>query len=144
MNGSPLVFGYNMQFFGIGVLMALYCFVHYVQSPIASFRARDLRLTDMGYTASVLPVLILTHYIPIYGSLLSFIDPKTRHMWNWIWQPFPIYASVLQFVLKKTVMPDTVQNDRIENVNRDLPTIYFTIGSLCALSTGVWYADLVF
>jgi hypothetical protein len=137
---SPLLLGYNMQFFGIGVLMALYCFVHYVHSPIENFRTKDMRLTDMGYTASVLPVLLLTHYVPNFGSYLTFIDPNTRHVWNWIWQPFPVYISVLQFVLKKTVMPNTSQNDRVENVNRDLPTIYFTIGSFCALSACTWYS----
>jgi hypothetical protein len=93
----------------------------------------------MGYTASVLPVLILAHYIPNYASYLSTIDPQTRHMWNWIWQPFPIYVSVLQFVLKRVILPDTVQRDRRENVNRDLRTIHFTIGSLCALSAATWY-----
>ena len=127
-----------MQFYGIGVLMALYCFAHYIQSPIENFRARDLRLTDMSHTASVLPVLILTHYVPTYGAYLSFIDPETRHKWEWIWQPFPIFASILQIVLKKTVMPDTVKADRIHNVNRDLPTIHFTILSLCAISAGTW------
>jgi hypothetical protein len=132
-----------MQFFGIGVLMAIYCFVHYIQSPIEKFRARDARLTDMGYTASVLPVLILTHYIPTYGSYLTSIDPRTRHMWNWIWQPFPIYISVSQFVLKKVIMPNTSQKDRRENGNRDLPTIHYTIGSLCALSAAAWYASIL-
>jgi hypothetical protein len=138
----PLLLGYNMQFFGIGVLMALYCFVHYIQSPIENFRARDMRLTDMGYTASVLPVLVLAHYIPIFGCYLPWIEPQTRHMWNWIWQPFPVYVSVLQFVLKKTVMPDTIQKDRIENPSRDMPTIQYTIGSLCALSAVTWWYTL--
>lgn len=127
-----------MQFYGIGTLMALYCFVHYIQSPVEKFRARDLRLTDMGYTATVLPVLVLTHYIPTYGAYLSFLEPETRHKWEWIWQPFPIYTSLLQFVLKKTIMPDTLQKDRLENVNRDLPTITFTILSLCIVSAGTW------
>lgn len=127
-----------MQFFGIGVLMALYCFAHYIQSPVSNFRARDLRLTDLGYTATVLPVMVLTHYIPNYGAFLNFLDPETRHKWEWIWQPFPVYVSVLQFVLKRTIMPDTVQKDRLNNVNRDLPTINYTILSLCALSAGTW------
>ncbi|CAO2653295.1 Nn.00g027060.m01.CDS01 [Neocucurbitaria sp. VM-36] len=134
----PLLLGYNMQFFGIGTLMALYCFAHYIQSPIENFRARDLRLTDMGYTATVLPVLILTHYIPNFGAFLSFIDPETRHKWEWIWQPFPIFTSILQIVLKKTIMPNTVEKDRLHNVNADLPTINFTILSLCAISAGTW------
>lgn len=139
---SPLLLGYNMQFFGIGVLMPLYCFVHYVQSPIENFRARDWRLTDMGYTASVLPVLVLAHYVPNYGSFLTSIDPQTRHMWNWIWQPFPVYISILQFILKKTIMPNTAQKDRIRNPSRDLATIQYTIGILCALSAVTWWYTL--
>jgi hypothetical protein len=131
-----------MQIFGVGMLMAFYCFVHYIQSPIESFRAKDLRLTDNSYTASVLPALILAHYVPYYASFFTFIDPNTRQIWNWIWQPFPIYISILQFVLKKTVLPDTVRKDRIENVNRDLPTISYTISTLCALSAMSWWYTL--
>jgi hypothetical protein len=131
-----------MQFFGIGVLMALYCFMHYIQSPIENFRARDMRLTSMGYTTSVLPVLILAHYIPNFASFSTHLDPQTRHAWNWIWQPFPIYVSILQYLLKKTVMPDTVVQDRLGNNERDLPTINFTIGSLCALSAATWWYTL--
>jgi hypothetical protein len=127
-----------MQFFGVGVVMAVYCFIHYIQSPVENFRARDLRLTDMSYTVSVLPAMIVAHYIPLYCSFLPSIDPQTRHMWNWIWQPFPVYVSILQFVLKKTVMPDTVREDRIDNPSRDLPTIRYTIGTLCAISTATW------
>lgn len=122
--------------------MAVYCFLHYIQSPIENFRSKDLRLTDMSYTASVLPVLVLAHYIPNFGSFLPSLDPQTRHMWNWIWQPFPVYVSVLQYVLKKTVMPDTVMHDRIHNVNADMRTIQFTIGSLCAFSAGTWWYTL--
>ena len=86
----PLILGYNMQFFGIGVLMALWCMVHYIQTPIENFRARDMRLTDISYTASVLPVMLLTHYLPNYVSFSARVDPETRHVADWIWQPFAI------------------------------------------------------
>jgi hypothetical protein len=69
-----------MQSFGVGVVMAVYCFIHYIQSPVENFRARDLRLTDMSYTVSVLPAMIVAHYIPLYCSFLRSIDPQTRHM----------------------------------------------------------------
>ena len=133
-----------MQFFGIGTLMAFYCFVHYVQSPVESLRARDLRLTDMSYTATVLPVIVLFHYIPNFGAYLHWINPETRHMWEWVWQPFPVFVSVVQYVLSKTVAPRTVQKDRLNNTERDLPTICWTIGSLCALSTAVWHYTVFF
>jgi hypothetical protein len=131
-----------MQFFGAGVLMALYCFVHYVQSPVENLLAKNMRLTDMGYTASVLPVLTLAHYIPHFGSFMTLTDPQTRHIWAWIWQPFPVYISILQFLLKKIVMPDTAQKGHAGNSNRDLSTIRFTIRSLCALSAVTWWYTL--
>lgn len=138
----PLILGYNMQFYGIGVLMALWCLVHYAQTPIEKFRARDMRLTSIAYTASVLPVILLTHYLPNLVSFTTWIDPSIRHAANWIWQPFPVWITILQFLLKKTVMPDTVQEDRLNNVYRDLPTIKYTVYSLCAISTATWWYTL--
>ncbi|KAH7402239.1 hypothetical protein DE146DRAFT_459836 [Phaeosphaeria sp. MPI-PUGE-AT-0046c] len=137
----PLFWAYNMQFMGAGVLMSVYCFLHYVQTPIESFRARDMRLTDMAYTATILPVVVATYYVPNFGSMASFLDPQTRHTWNWIWQPFAVWASIMQFMLKKTIMPNT-RNDRIEDPCRDLPTIRFTIGTLCSVSALMWWYTL--
>lgn len=124
--------------------MGLYCFAHYIQTPIENFRARDMRLTDISYTATILPVIILAHYIPNTLAFSWYLDPLTRHKWEWIWQPFPVLVSVLQYVLKKTIMPDTVEKDKIDATERDLPTIKFTILSLCALSTAVWHYTLFF
>ncbi|KAF3040702.1 hypothetical protein E8E12_005945 [Didymella heteroderae] len=139
---APLILGYNMQFFGIGVLMALWCLVHYIQTPIENFRARDMRLTDLSYTASVLPVILLTHYLPNFIQLSSWVDPATRRAAAWIWQPFAVFTTILQFMLKKTVMPDTMQEDKLKNPNRDLPVIKYTIYSLCAISTATWWYTL--
>jgi hypothetical protein len=97
-----------MQFFGFGVLAALWYLVHYIQTPIENFRARDLRLTDLSYTASVLPVILVTHYLPNFVQFSAWIHPTTRHAAAWIWQPFAVWTTILQFVLKKTVMSDTV------------------------------------
>ncbi|KAF9690833.1 hypothetical protein EKO04_011252 [Ascochyta lentis] len=139
---APLILGYNMQLFGLGVLMALWCMVHYIQTPIENFRDLDMRLTDLSYTASILPVILLTHYSPHFISLTASVDPQTRHIANWIWQPFAVWTTILQFVLKKTVMPDTVQSDRIKNPTRDLPIINYTIYSVCAISAAAWWYTL--
>ncbi|KAH6633730.1 FAD binding domain protein [Boeremia exigua] len=138
----PIILGYNMQFFGIGVLMALWCFVHYIQTPIENFRARDLRLTDLSYTASVLPVMLLTYYLPSLISFSAWVDPQIRHAADWIWQPFALWTAILQYLLKKTVMPDTIQQDRIKHPFRDLPVIKYTIYSLCAISVTTWWYTL--
>ena len=123
-----------MQFFGGGVLMALWCLVHYIQTPIENFRARDLRLTDLSYSASVLPAMLLVHYLPNFISFSAWVDPQTRHAANWLWQPFAVWAAVLQFLLKKTIMPDTIKVDRIKSPLRDLPVIKYTVYSTCAIS----------
>jgi hypothetical protein len=129
---------------GIGVLMALYCFLHYVQTPIENFRARDMRLTSMTYTSTILPVMLATFYIPNFAMMASFLSPETRHTWNWMWQPFAVYTSILQFVLTKTIAPDTVEKDRLENPQRDLPTIRFTVRTLCAVSAATWWYTLYY
>lgn len=131
-----------MQFFGIGVLMALWCLVHYVQTPIENFRARDMRLTNTAYTATVLPVILLTHYLPNSIAFSTWFHPSVRHAANWIWQPFPVWISILQYLLKKTIMPETVKEDRIKNPLRDLPIIRYTIYFLCAISTATWWYTL--
>jgi hypothetical protein len=131
-----------MQFFGGGVLMALWCLVHYIQSPIENFRARDLRLTDLSYSASVLPVMLLVHYLPNFISFSAWVDPQTRHAANWLWQPFAVWATVLQFLLKKTIMPDTIKVDRIKSPLRDLPIIKYTVYSTCAISAATWWYTL--
>jgi hypothetical protein len=131
-----------MQFFGLGVLMALWCLVHYIQTPIENFRARDMRLTDLSYTATVLPVILLTHYLPNFVALSSWIGPATRHAAEWIWQPFAVWTTILQFALKKTVMPNTVEEDKLKSPTRDLPVIKYTIYSLCAISTMTWWYTL--
>ncbi|KAL6709345.1 hypothetical protein ACN47E_001752 [Coniothyrium glycines] len=139
-----VILGYNMQFLSIGVLMGLYCFAHYIQSPVENLCARDMRLTDMSYTATVLPVIILAHYIPNFFAFSTWIEPELRHKWEWIWQPFPIYVSFLQFALKKTVMPDTVEQDKLDKTERDIPTIKFTILALCAYSAAIWQYTVFF
>ena len=131
-----------MQFFGFGALAGLWLLVHYIQTPIENFRARDLRLTDLSYTASVLPVILLTHYVPNFLQLSAWVDPATRRTAAWIWQPFALWTTILQFVLKRTVMPDTVQEDKLKNPNRDLPVIKYTIYTLCAISTATWWYTL--
>ncbi|KAJ8117535.1 hypothetical protein OPT61_g1299 [Boeremia exigua] len=142
LSSLPILLGYNMQFFGVGVLMGLWCWVHYIQTPIENFRARDMRLTNLSYTASVLPVMLLTYYLPHFVSFSAWVDPQTRHVANWIWQPFAIWITILQYALKKTVMPDTVKEDRIKNPFRDLPVIKYTVYTLCSISVATWWYTL--
>ncbi|KAF3006804.1 hypothetical protein E8E13_010424 [Curvularia kusanoi] len=138
----PLILGCSAQLFGGGVVMALWCLIHYIQTPIENFRARDMRLTDLSYSTSVLPVMLLAHYIPHLVSFSAWIDPQTRHIADWIWQPFPIWASALQYLLKKTILPDTIKVDRVKSPIRDLPIIKYTVYTTCAISATIWWYTL--
>jgi hypothetical protein len=141
-NHSPLLFGWAAQFYGIGVVGPVYFFLHYLSAKIENFKALDMRLTNMAYTRTVLPVMVVAYYIPHYVSYLAPEFP-TRHSGAWIWQLFPIWVSVLHIFLKKTVMPDTIQQDRIHAPLRDLSTIRFAVGTFVALAGAVWIYTLV-
>jgi hypothetical protein len=50
----------------------------------------------------------------------------------------PLWISLGQWILKKTIIPSTIRQDRIDNVNRDMGTIKFTISSLALWSSASW------
>jgi hypothetical protein len=139
---SPFLFGWVAQFYGIGVVGPVYFGLHYLSAQIANFRALDQRLTNMAYTSTVLPVLVVGFYLPHYISYLSH-DFAVRHAGNWIWQLFPIWVSGLQMLLAKTILPDTIPMDRIHAPKRDLSTIRFTVGTFSVLAGAVWLYTLI-
>ncbi|KAF2144829.1 uncharacterized protein K452DRAFT_306590 [Aplosporella prunicola CBS 121167] len=138
----PILFG-MASLCKVGAVMPIYFFIHYVFTPIEAFSMLDKRLTDMRYTASVLPVMILIYYIP---SLLARYapDPTLRHIGEWIYNSFPLWIGLGQFLLAHTpLVPNTVQHDRINNVTRDVPTIRWTISLMAAVSGLVWLGTVL-
>lgn len=113
-----------------------------MSAQIANFKATDMRLTNLAYTRTVLPVMTIAFYIPHYVSYLA-PDLTTRHYAAWIWQLSPLWISILQFVLAKTIVPDTIRQDRLEAPTRDLPVIRYTVGTCIAISGAVWIYTLV-
>ncbi|KAJ9417961.1 hypothetical protein QL093DRAFT_2565917 [Fusarium oxysporum] len=104
----PSLFTLLGQVRGIGVLSPLYYILHYVSSPIENFKATDMRLTRMNHTLCILPVMIVTYYIPFY-AMMFWPTPLGRQSWLFDQRP-----------------------------KRDLPVIRFTIGTLVGLSACVW------
>lgn len=129
----PILFGTASVYFGPSIAMPLYFYVHYALSPISRFRAKDLRLTDLGYTRSVLPLLLTLWHIPILTSWVPTRDmSRTR-----IVLLFCISAS--QWILRRSgVSPSTIQHDRIDNVARDMPTLQRTAKVLAVTSAVPW------
>lgn len=129
-------------FFGIGAVMPFYYFLHYITTPIANHKAADMRLTDLSHTRSILPVMALGYYTPYFLSYFA-PDLASRHAAMWVWHLFPLWVAIGQWLLARTVMPSTIQYDRLHNVTRDLWPIRMTVGTLAVLS-GVVYHSTIF
>ncbi|KAK0652570.1 hypothetical protein B0T16DRAFT_346949 [Cercophora newfieldiana] len=133
----PLLFALSSQFIGVAVISPIYYLLHYINAPIANFKASDMRLTRVAYTKSILPATILTYYIPLY---LSFFAPSftDRVSWNFLWQIYPVFLSPLASYVFFRLFPDTTKSDRLNNVKSDLSAIRFTVGILSAHSALLW------
>ncbi|KFZ09191.1 hypothetical protein V501_05682 [Pseudogymnoascus sp. VKM F-4519 (FW-2642)] len=119
-NLLPTIFGILYQLKGIGYVAPIYFFLHYVQSPLENYHAADNRLTQMGPVKTIIPTILLSYVLPTIG-MFAATTLFTRQWINGIfWQPFPIYASILQRVLSRFVK-DTTDEDRIKNPEADMP-----------------------
>jgi hypothetical protein len=116
----PTILGVLYQLRGIGYIAPIYFFLHYVQSPLENYHAADNRLTQIGPVKTIIPAIILSYVLP---SVTMFLAPglATRQWVNGLfWQPFPIYATILQRVLPRFVT-DTTYEDRISKLEADMP-----------------------
>ncbi|KAF8857859.1 monooxygenase [Acephala macrosclerotiorum] len=116
----PTIFGVLYQIKGIGFIAPIYFFLHYVQSPLENYAAADNRMAVISSAKTIIPTITLSYILP---SIAMFVAPKLaiRQCINGaIWQPFPIYAALIQRVLSKTVK-DTTYEDRIKNPEADMP-----------------------
>lgn len=135
-SNRPTLFGVLYQFGGIGYIGPIYFFLHYIQSPQENYQAADNRLTQMGPIKTIIPTILLTYAIP---TIAMFTAPSlsTRQWINGVfWQPFPIYAWIVQRILGRFVN-DTTRVDRIKNPEADMPylrRIYGFAGAAAALA----------
>ncbi|CZR65573.1 uncharacterized protein PAC_15473 [Phialocephala subalpina] len=125
------------QFYGFGVAAPVYCFLHYLTSPIAKFAAADMRLTNIAQTKAALPAVVLGYFAPL---LVSYLAPflETNTSWNLIRKMTSVWVVTTHILLSRTAFLDTTAHDRLYNTSRDLRTIRFTIAGLAALSAIVW------
>ncbi|KAI5274669.1 FAD/NAD(P)-binding domain-containing protein [Aureobasidium subglaciale] len=132
----PGLFAFFAQLKGIGLMAPLYYFLHWVLTPIDSFKATDMRLTRLNYTRSILPSLLIVYYLPI---LQNYFLPENikGHTWLQIWHFFPIWQSLAQWAIS-TSLEDTIDHDKIHSPKRDVSIIRYTIAVPALISTSVW------
>jgi hypothetical protein len=125
--------GVLYQVKGIGFIAPIYYFLHYVQSPLENYSAADNRMTVISSAKTIIPTIAISYILP---TIAMFIAPQlsTRQWINGlIWQPFPIYASLVQRLLSKTVK-DTTYEDRISNPEADMPYLRRAYGFATAVA----------
>ncbi|KEQ90265.1 hypothetical protein AUEXF2481DRAFT_576182 [Aureobasidium subglaciale EXF-2481] len=132
----PSLFAIFAQVKGIGLVAPLYYFLHWVLTPIDSFKATDMRLTRLNYTRSILPSLLMVYYFPILQDYFLPVNVKVQ-TWLQIWHFFPIWQSLTQWAISK-FLEDTIDHDKIYAPKRDVSTIRYTIAVPALVSTAVW------
>ncbi|KAL4992934.1 hypothetical protein BDV10DRAFT_180047 [Aspergillus recurvatus] len=136
-----LIWG-TLNMWGIGVFVPVYQFAHYLLTPISAFDAPDMRLTDLSYVRTILPTLLLTHYVPSITAYAG-LTPSLRQSAAYAWELLPVWVCLAQEILARYVLsPSTVQQDRLKSPLADLPTIRRTILPLCLVSAVVWQYTL--
>jgi hypothetical protein len=90
----------------------------------------------MGPVKTIIPTIVLTYILP---SIAMVTAPRlaTRQWVNGVfWQPFPVYAAIMQRVFGLFVK-DTTKKDRCDNPQADMPylrRIYIFAGVAAALA----------
>ncbi|PVH89546.1 BcBOA8 protein [Cadophora sp. DSE1049] len=123
----PTIFGIMYQVRGIGFIAPIYCFLHYVQSPLENYAAADNRMLQLSNVKTIIPTVVLTYIIPTVG--MFFAPGLASRQWinGLFWQPFPVYGAILQRILPLLV-EDTTARDRVQNPEADLPYLRAAYG----------------
>lgn len=136
----PILFTLLAQRKGLGVATPLYSFIHWVLTPIDTFKSTDMRLTKIHYTKAILPSLLMAFYLPLTQSWL-LPEVSQRQTWLQLWQYFPVTLSLAQFGMSK-IWKDTADQDKIERPKRDVATLRYTIGIPAGVATILWLHTL--
>ncbi|KAK7428043.1 hypothetical protein QQZ08_005475 [Neonectria magnoliae] len=135
----PFILAFLAQMLGIGTLGPLYFYLYHIFSPVEKVTAENFPLTNWAFCASVLPTVILAYHVPHLPSYFhQFLE--ARNWWNWIWQLFPVWGSLLMFVLSKTLSLGTRSSAQDTTQNTQVQTLRVTVGALAAINIAVhWY-----
>jgi hypothetical protein len=115
----PFIFGVFYQIFDIGLVAPVYYFLHYVLLSSANYHARDNRLVRTSYAKTLIPTLAIGYILPTIAMYNSSFELNPRQSWNYAWQFFPLWITLLHRLLASFIK-DTTDEDKINNVTADL------------------------
>ncbi|KAM5358420.1 hypothetical protein ACJZ2D_015299 [Fusarium nematophilum] len=98
----PFIITFLAQLLPIGFFGPLYFYVFYIVTPSQKLTSPSLHSLSTATCLALLPALAVSFYL---SHFLSFFHPslEARHWWNWIWQLYGIWGSIVMFALFKVV-----------------------------------------
>jgi hypothetical protein len=126
------------QLRGISVIGPVYFFLQYIISSFQDLKKAGPSSIIIQQSWRILPTVVIAYLIPHFYMYLS-PSLESRHYWTWIWQPFPIWGSIILSLLS---VPSYFTGTSFRNSPR--PSVpYWTVYFFMALSIGVhWYTLL--
>lgn len=119
-----------MQFLTGAIIVPVYCFTHWVFEPVRTRTTRQQR--QSSYIYGILPAMLIGHYSLV---LLAHCSPSldTRHAAILLWQPFPIYISIL-YLLFSYLLPTRITKYEV----RSWDVASFTLSIMAVLTGASW------
>lgn len=132
------------QFIPIGILGPIYFFSYYYYycslSPPRKLACPEATAISPIHAAAVLPAVALGYYLPHFPSYFHD-DYGSRHWWNWIWQLYPVWGSIVFFVSTKVLAPVVVESGiRQASPSTGTSATKATLGVVALVNTATfWY-----
>jgi hypothetical protein len=126
---------------GAGSGVPLYCFFHYLLSPITNYRSPDLRHIPTNHAQTLLPAILLGFTLPTAYLMLIAPNTSLQPFLSSIaaWQFFPILVPAFQMLFKSLI--PRFQLTFVEKPFTDLNYVR-VFYAVCALASTLayWYA----
>lgn len=132
------------QYFGPGVVAPVFYFLYYILSPIDKWAPADLRLTNVAWTRTIMPIMLFVtlHILALrlIGSDSGIILTQLR----WAVSALPLLFTAIQWLLVKTGISTTdIHHDSRFNVKKDVPAIRACMLVLSAITTLSWWIAIL-
>ncbi|RBA18307.1 hypothetical protein FPRO05_10602 [Fusarium proliferatum] len=136
----PVVFLFLSQMFGIGCLAPIFFFLFYIFTPAYKLTTPSLYRPGLAPCMAILPTIVSGYYITHFPSFFH-TSLEARNWWNWIWQLFPIWGSIIMLVLSKIIPEPKEQAPR--TWKQEINAIRLIIGVVSAISTATWWYTIL-
>lgn len=123
----------GLQIASGAIIAPLYYLLNLFTCPSVAVLTPATRRLDMA-SLRVLPLtLLVIFYIPFFGSYTS-PSFESRNWWNWVWQMFPLWIAVTQFLLT-SLLPI---GSKTSNVSQEKFWVRLTVIPPALISSAVW------